>query len=220
MGSELGVGVPESTSFAQELGALKREGSNVLLVGEKLQSSRRQVCDRFLGSPESTQQRVVVTTDRDRIERERAGCGAEQTHYILLRDGSTSAAVDSSDVGSITEHSVLGMVGREFVERVDDLESQVELVPSALRVCVDSIVDLLERYEAELVFRLLHVLTTRTRRSRGMGHYHLPIDRDAEAVRLFEPLFDAVVSFRSAPDGPEHRWHLRDRETSTDWIPL
>lgn len=220
MGSELGVGVPESTSFAQALGALKREGSNVLLVGEGTKSSHRHLCDRFLGSTESAQQRIVVTTDGGRIEHERSGCGAEQTHYILLRDEAASSVVEPNGVRSVAEHSVLGMVGREFVERVDDLESQVELVPSALRVCVDSIADLLERYESELVFRLLHVLTTRTRRSRGMGHYHLPIDRTAEAVRLFEPLFDAVVSLRSAPDGPEHRWHLRDREAPTDWIPL
>lgn len=218
MGSELGVGVPESTSFAQALGTLKREGSNVLLVGEGTKSSHRQVCDRFLGSMGSTQQRIVVTTGGDRVGcRE---CGADRTHYIVLTNDTAQSTPVSNAAGTVTEHTVLGMVGREFVERVDDLESQVELVPSALRVCVDSIADLLERYDSELVFRLLHVLTTRTRRSRGMGHYHLPIDRDAEAVRLFEPLFDAVVSLRSAPDGPEHRWHLRDRETPTDWIPL
>ncbi|MFC3958264.1 DUF7504 family protein [Halovivax cerinus] len=216
MGSELGVGVPESTSFAQALGTLKRNGSNVLLVGEPVATTHEHVCDTFLGSNDSAQRRIVVSTDRTRIPRD----GSTDTDYLVLDPESSASALDLSPSESITELSVLGMVGREFVNRVDELDRLDDLDPATLRVCVNAVDELLERHDSEVVFRLLHVITTRTRRSRGMGHYHLPIDRESEAVRLFEPLFDAVVCLRTIGGELEHRWHLRDGETSTDWIPL
>jgi len=214
MGSELGVGVPESSSFAQELEALKRNGSNVLLVGEPAAASHGQVCSRFLGAGASPTHRIVVFTDRSRIPADRPA----QTQYLLL-DPETSAPESTTEDG-LTVHSTLGTLGRAFVDRIDRLESETELDPASLRVCVDSVADLLNAYDSEAVFRLVHVLSTRTRRSRGMGHYHLPISRESEAVRLFEPLFDAVVTLRSTDDAVEHRWHLRDSETATEWVSL
>lgn len=157
-----------------------------------------------------------MSTDHTRIPDDLA----PRTQYLLLDPATNSTQLPAMTSGSITELSGIGMVGREFVECVDQFETQGDLDPATLRVCVNSIDDLLARYESEVVFRLLHVLTARTRRSRGMGHYHLPIGRESEAVRLFEPLFDAVVSFKAVSDGLEHRWHLRDSETTTDWIPI
>ncbi|ELZ14225.1 hypothetical protein C479_00807 [Halovivax asiaticus JCM 14624] len=214
MGSELGVGVPERSSFVQELGALKRNGSNVLLVGEPAASSHGHVCSRFLGASESTTHRIVVSTDRSQIQADRTS----QTQYLLLDPDST--AVEPTTEDHLTALPSLGVVGREFVDRIDQLESRTDLGPASLRVCVNSVAELLASYDSEVVFRLLHVLSTRIRRSRGMGHYHLPIERESEAVRLFEPLFDAVVTLRSTGDTIEHRWDLRDSETATEWLPL
>ncbi|AGB16169.1 hypothetical protein Halru_1562 [Halovivax ruber XH-70] len=214
MGSELGVGVPERSSFVQELGTLKRNGSNVLLVGEPAAASHGHVCSRFLGAGESTTHRLVVSTDRSRIPADRPS----QTQYFLLDPDRTAAEPTEED--HIRVLPTLGTVGLEFGDRIDRLESRTDLGPASLRVCVDSVADLLAAYDSEVVFRLLHVLSTRTRRSRGMGHYHLPIERESEAVRLFEPLFDAVVTLRSTDDTVEHRWHLRDSETPTEWLPL
>lgn len=218
MRSETGVGVPESASFAQALGTLKRRGSNILVVGEAGCGPHTTACGRLLGvGSADTRYRLIVTTDPEAVDRT---ADRAEVRYIVRTDPDEDRAERSYPTDAVTETAMLGVLGTTFVETVDGFEDDGDLAPSALRVCVDSVSELVETHDAENVFRLLHVMTARIRQCRGMGHYHLPIDRDEEAVRLFEPLFDAVVELRPGADEPEHRWHLRDREGATDWIPL
>ena len=217
MGSEPGVGVPASASFAQALDTLKREGSNILIVGDAESGPRDAACHRLLGDSSTDDRfRLFVTTDPSCVE---PGEGVE-SQYLVQRPADSNRARQEYPTSNVTETTMLGVLGTEFVETVDEFEAENDDVePSQLRVCVDSVSTLLQTNDSENVFRLLHVMTTRVRQINGMGHYHLPIDRDDEAVRLLEPLFDAVVEVRSG-DQAEHRWHLRDAETTTDWIPL
>ncbi|WP_247728744.1 DUF7504 family protein [Halovivax limisalsi] len=218
MGSEIGGGASEQISFAQSLDELKRQGSNVLVVGGENRAPQDAVCDRLLGDGGgSTRYRIVVTTDPNRIE-SHGECGGMETRYLLIRTDDTAGTPADDD--QVTEVSLLGTLGTEFVETVDACEADTDLDPSELRVCVDSVADLIDAFDAENVFRLLHAMTTRIRQSRGMGHYHLPIDRTDEAVRLYEPLFDAVITVRSDGDDLTHRWNLRDDDAETDWIPI
>ena len=279
---EDGASDPE---FATELEGLKRDGSNVLVVGDR--TCHDSICDRFLGADVGDAQcRIVVTTDVDRAGRHRTGSETDdgyQLRYVPLPDDtvvdgsggvdepvevadsvngddasssadesahpgiengdasggeSTRAAdLDAADPAdpstpgdSVVEDSTarsgaleaatIGILGKQFVDTIDSIESDIDLSPSELRVCVDSVSDLLEAESAEVVFRLLHAMTMRSKRSRSMGHYHYYGDRDHEDVRLIEPLFDAVVSVRDEDGTVEHRWEVRDRETETDWIPV
>ena len=256
---EDGASDPE---FATELEGLKRDGSNVLVVGDR--TCHDSICDRFLGADDGDAQcRIVVTTDVDRQGRDRTGSETDdgyQLSYVPLSDETVvadsvngddasssedesahpdienrkksggesidpstpgnSAVEDSTARAGVLEAATIGILGKQFVDTVDSIESDIDLAPSELRVCVDSVSDLLEADSAEVVFRLLHAMTMRSKRSRSMGHYHYYGDRDHEDVRLIEPLFDAVVSVRDEDGTVEHRWEVRDRETETDWIPV
>ena len=217
MGSEPGVGVPASASFVQALDTLKREGSNILVVGDVGVAPREAACHRLIGdSSVDSRFRLFVTTDPARVK----ASDEVESKYLVQRPADSNRARQEYPTSNVTETTMLGVLGTEFVETIDEFEAESgDVDPSELRVCVDSVSTLLQSNDSENVFRLLHVMTTRIRQINGMGHYHLPIDRDNEAVRLLEPLFDAVVELRGG-DRAEHRWHLRDTETATDWIPL
>ena len=53
-----------------------------------------------------------------------------------------------------------------------------------------------------------------------MGHVRLSRPLGAESVRLLAPLFDAIIELRL--DGTEavHRWHFRDAEVTSEWLPI
>lgn len=226
MGTEPGVGGSESANFAQALSTLKRQGSNILLVGETGPSAHEPACGRLLGDGSGENRyRIFVSTDpsaRELSPATDASIAGENTasHYLFHTDSEDDVPHDLTE-DEVTVTPMLGVLGTEFVELVNEFEADTgSLNPSQLRVCVDSVADLLADHQSENVFRLLHVMTTRTIRASGMGHFHLPVESDSEAVQLFKPLFDAVVELRCGADGPEHRWTLRDKSTVTDWIPL
>lgn len=225
MGTEPEVGVSKRTTFTQELSKLKREGSNILLVGESGSVAHESACQRHLGdATRANRYRLFVTTADNRcceLDHVATDRSAPRTRYIVQRSGEVHTERDVFPPESVTQTTMLGVLGTTVVETIDEFEDEAGgLDPSELRVCVDSLDSLLDDHQSETVFRLVHVLTTRIRQSNGMGHFHLPVDRDHDAAHLFEPLFDAIVEVRTGDRGPEHRWHLRDQGTSSDWVSL
>ena len=218
MARERGGAAAEQTDFAQTLATLKRNGSNVLLVGTETVDAHAELCHRLMGdSDDESRYRLVVTGDHDSL----SGVAREpDDRTVRTIDYSTLELEATADAES-SGRTPLGTLAIRVIEAVDEFEDAADgLESSQLRVCVDSLVRLLEEHTAEKVFRLLHMTTSRVVHVQGMGHYHLPLERDHEAVRLFEPLFDAVVEIRTREDAYEQRWELRDREQPTDWIPL
>ncbi|WP_276254092.1 DUF7504 family protein [Halomontanus rarus] len=232
MGIELGGGVPKSATFAQALGTLKQKGSNILLVGSGASEAHGATCRRLLGDTndhERSRYRLFVVTERPccshESEEERAhGDDADEnsTTRVITRSADDRKRTEAhSSAESVVGTELLSPLGSEIIETVNEFDEAANgLEPSELRVCVDSLVPLLTEHNSENVFRLLHVLTLRIRQANGMGHFHLPIDADHDAVNLLEPLFDAVVEVRSHDGVPEQRWHLRDQRTTSDWIRL
>lgn len=214
-------GVSDSATFAQALGTLKQEGSNILLVGERSTDAQLSACHRLLGEDRrDSRYRLFVLTDD-------SGCSSchdgrdGRTRTRVIRRGTENDPSSAVQADSVVGTELLGALGTEVVETVDEFEDEVDgLDPSELRVCVDSLAPLLTEHDRQNVFRFLHMLTSRIRQADGMGHFHLPVDRDHDSVRLFEPLFDAVVEVRTRNGGTEQRWHLRDQRTSSDWITL
>ena len=221
MHTEHGGGVPEGTTFSQELSALKREGSNILLVGDATENAHVHACRRLLGqSRDEPRRRLFVFTDGhsacERIPED--GCGPTR----IVRQGEEAEFTDHPGVPeSVVDSRMLSALGTEIIASVDEFEEDSDgFDPAELRVCVDSVAPLLEEHPPENVFRLLHMVTSRIRQASGMGHFHLDVDRDSDAVHLLEPLFDAVVEVREEGGSVEHRWHLRDQEVSSGWINL
>ncbi|MFD1684951.1 DUF7504 family protein [Halobellus litoreus] len=117
--------------------------------------------------------------------------------------------------GSIAELGVeIGTAIREFDAVAGGLD------PAELRVALDCVAPLLSEYDRRTVFRFLHVLANDIRSVGGMGHVRVPEPLESEIVRLLAPLFDAVVELRLDGREPQQRWHLRDADLSSEWLPI
>lgn len=229
MRTDHGGGVPGSTTFAQTLSALKREGSSILLVGRTSATAHRAACSRLMGDSGEPRQRLYVYTTGT----ETCGQGPTADHRgetrIISQEDEAGASASPTDVPDDIEETVVGpqllsTLGTSVIDAVTEMEDEHEPEPGELRLCFDSVTPLLREHKSQNVFRLLHMVTSRTRQADGMGHFHLPLDRDSDYVRLLEPLFDAVVEVRRTEDGGEERleqrWHLRDRDAESGWIEI
>ncbi|RZH67469.1 DUF7504 family protein [Natrinema altunense] len=219
MEDERGDAVPDCATFARTLGTLKREGSNILLVGTAT-GPHETVCQQLLGAArEDARYRLFVTDADDHVAHEGgADPGIERVRTI---DYSESGLESRSESDGESGQPSLGTLGIEIVETIGEFDDSADgLAPSALRVCVDSLVPLLQEHDAETVFRLLQLTTSRVDQACGMGHYHLPLGPDHDAVNLLEPMFDAVVTVRSRNGTDEQQWYLREADTTTDWLEL
>lgn len=219
MGTDFG-GAPDSSTFARTLSDLKREGSNILLVGADSDVAHDSVCRRLLGTgDEETRDRLFVLT-RDGTECVGVPAEVPEAGTVRVVRQAGAPPIEGADVPTATVDSeFLSPLGLDFLDVVDEIEAESEgLEPAQLRVCFDSLRGLLERHRSETVFRLVHMMTARIREVNGMGHFHLPFERDSESVRLLNPLFDAVVEVRTAEGTVEQRWHLRDGEVTSDWL--
>lgn len=203
----------ERAAFARRLGTLKREGSNVLLVGAERAGAHGRLCRKLLGGPHrDARYRLRVTAGDGRV-----ACGGPDAETERVRTVDVSRSALRSD-GRSSESQSPRSVGVDIVGEIDGIADDADgLAPSELRVCVDSLVPLVREYDPEAVFRLLHVTTARVDDARAMGHYHLPLAPDHDAVNLFEPLFDAVVTVRTRGGTVQQRWDLRETETTTGW---
>jgi hypothetical protein len=218
MGTDFG-GTPDRSAFARTLSDLKREGSNILLVGEGSEGAHEDVCRRLLGEDDDTPRyRLFVLT------RDGSGCTATPAASDLgpvrvVRQAGGPAVEGDHVLTSTVDSQFVSALGLDFLEVVDEIVADSDgLEPAQLRVCFDSVRPLVERHRSETVFRLLHMMTARIREENGMGHFHLRRSRDDEIVRLLDPLFDAVVEVRTTDGTVEQRWHLRDGDVTSDWI--
>lgn len=211
-------------AITQALAAMKRRGSNVLLVGTSSSHAHHGACRRLLGEETPTpRKRLFVFTDRDARVDERlpdADPSSAQVVDCANLTRSAAAVTGTTTVGRTRSASLSDLpdLGDEVEAAIDDLGDGLE--SAQLRVCVDSLRPMLEEHEERDVFRFLHAMTGDVRRVDGMGHYHFPVAYDDHRVRLLEPLFDAVVELRATAGGVQQRWHLRDPEVDSDWLDL
>ncbi|ELZ26182.1 hypothetical protein C474_20816 [Halogeometricum pallidum JCM 14848] len=117
--------------------------------------------------------------------------------------------------GDVTE---LGAEVTKTVEQFDAIAGG--LTPAELRVAFDCLPVILAEYDLETGFRFAHILANHVRAVDGMAHFWLPRERDDEAVRVLEPLFDATVELCLDGTQLRQRWHFRDRNLSSDWLTL
>ncbi|WP_254538097.1 DUF7504 family protein [Halomarina litorea] len=220
--------------FAQALAGLKRRGSGLLVVGAACSETHVGVCRRLLGDAASSdRRRLVVLTDGVPGAGARTDGGDQTTLQVIDRRpttrGATSAATGSSSVSSDLE-----TLRREVVAAVESFEREAgDLAPAELRVCVDSLRALVDGHGEAEVRTFLASVVEETRSRGGMCHVHLPASADSEAVERFADLFDATVEVRAVdrevdehavdlhgPVAVEQRWHLREEDIETDWLPL
>lgn len=218
-----------AATFAKALASLKRQGSNLLLVGPAYEGAHLPASRRLMGDADTPRERLLVLTDRDAAREARLPDDVEPVrtveHRSLTRSVATSPSPSPgplSPTGPDGEPSdPLVSLGNEVADEIEAANERVGgLAPSQLRVCVDSLGPLVEEHDPERLFAFLHAMTRDVTRVNGMAHYHLPVPADADEVKLIEPLFEAVVELRAGTNGPQQRWRLTDGRGSTDWLPL
>lgn len=226
MGGEQRTGDAEPARFRRRLRELKRDGSNVLLVGT---DGAGAACERFLGeSSAGPRYRVLVAADPERAApRERlAAIDADPSRDVAAvvtwrpddrdRDDRSSPSADSLDRAVTVESAELRALGAAISETVAAVApADRRRSPARLRLCFDSLAPLVEGYDRRDVRRFLLGVTDVVERVDGMGHYHAPAGDDLDGLA---PLFDGTVEVRRAGDGVEQRWRVDG--TATGWLPL
>lgn len=214
----------ESAVFAQALSALKKRGSNLLVVGAGLDGSHRAACDRLFGDAAARpRRRLRVRVDGECGVRPRGGLDAD---ILVVDRPRRRGAVTETAAGVETPRSRVTAarvdeLGAAVVGEIEAIEEDAGgLSPAELRVCFDSLPGLLTGSDDERVFRMLARVAGRIRDVDGMGHFHLPATPDAAHLARFEPLFDAVITVRTREGATEHRWRLVNDDVTSDWLPL
>jgi hypothetical protein len=256
-GNECGTDVPDEdlAVFQSRLRRLKREGCNLLVVGDVPRELFTRASESMLGDADARRWRVFGLTDatpesvRDRLpSADAAPRPHSETTKIVTHAVGSQRTADTASVTDITapETTVPGEAVPEVDVSDGDLEAfQRELVsaldvfgvrshrPAAVRLSVDSLAPLLDRYDRESVRRFLRTVADRVHDRNAMAHYVLPVAYDSDTCQGLTEEFDAVVELRttiecatdSSDDSPrphraEERWHLPESDTTMPWVPL
>lgn len=219
--------------FAAHLAQLKQDGCALLIVGRVPTDQYVQACARLLGDDDAgPRRRLFVITDTDlpgvsnRYALPSTRISPATTKQIAwrseARSTATTAPTDTPDIPTTHLHdSGLANLGIEISDAIETFDEQADgLSPAELRLCFNSLDSLLSEHPRAAVFRFLHILIGRLHNVHGMGHFHLPVARETEVVRLFEELFDATIELRLHDSTFQHRWHLHEADLTSTWLPM
>jgi hypothetical protein len=208
-------GEHKADAFSQSLADLKRRGCSLLITGPVRDGTHLQLSRRLLGNESAAPHRqlVVVTDCNGGGDRHPEGTVDEDTYRVIdrrpaMRSVAVCASSASLDISTLE---------REMADAIDAFAvADGGLSPSELRVCVDSLQPLVDRYGIAGVEQFLATVTERIRETNGMGHFHFPIDLDCETVTELSPLFDVIIEVQPG----KHRWHLLADDILTEWLPM
>jgi len=187
----------------------------------------------MLGDPSADppRRRLVVTPEPNRSSairrlRETGPLSSEYARLVTRGEEARSTATVSRPLDQVTPrtHVIDGSI-YDLGATVADVIEEFDLFAGGLaaaefRMAFDCLPTLLSAYGREAAFRFLHVMVAQARAVSGLAHFRLPRDVDSEIVRLFQPLFDATVELRLDGGELNQRWHFRDRDLTSDWLPL
>ncbi|RRJ33753.1 DUF7504 family protein [Halocatena pleomorpha] len=199
-------------AFARSLAALKRQGCSLLITGPVRDGSHLRLSRRLLGDIDTDRRwRVIVATDTEGIET-RCPKRAETHRYRII---DRRPAIRSSAVCARSSRVDLGRVARDVSVTIDEFDSDANgLAPGELRLCVDSLQPLLDTHRSGTITQFIDRTTERVHETKGMGHFHLPVDPERTIVSTLIDRFDVHVELR----GGKHRWHLLDDDIQTGWL--
>lgn len=226
-------GVGDVSRFRRELTRLRHDGAALLIVGDAV-DAHRGFCHQVL-QRETVSRRVFVDTDASTTYRPgQPGPRPRGTDDAYVQFGAetrsasaTTTVADDDSVGTTaadddapaTHVSTLVELGEQLSADITEAAAAVD-EPAALRLCIDSLLPLVDATDDRQVFRLLHLVLDESRRASAMAHVHLPVEPSAFPVALYQPLFDAVVELRVRDGLAEQRWRLDDADVTTEWLPI
>ena len=214
------------------LSTLKSHGSNLLVVGAVGPDIHQRVCHRFLGDDTfAPRQRLFVLTGADQhtgIKQylTRPHSPTVSTWVINYSPDTRAASHDTSLDAELTisaevEPENFPELKTAVTNSIADIQDHKEnLSPAELRICVDSLLPLIDEHGREAVARLVYPVAQQIRAAQGMGHFHLPVTPELTIVKEFEPMFEATIELRMDQGLPQQRWHLRDLNMMSEWLPV
>lgn len=216
-------------AFASTLAELKREGGGLLLVGDVPPQVGDPMRRRLLGEESTRRRHRIYVSTRDppgaRFPFEAREIAPERWD-VLRHGGATRSAAATSATSpdpAVTlptgrECPTIGDLGTALVTAIEAADRRHGgLDPAQLRVGFDSVSPILDHDEA-LAFRFLHLVVQSVKATGGMVHCPLYHPLDSPPVRLFAPLFDAIVELRTHDDETHQRWHFTDSDVRSDWL--
>lgn len=227
------------TAFFNLLNEYKATGCNLLVVGDAPRSVFTRASSRLLGDERALRYRLLAVTDAaprsvtDRLpDPDATPRPLSATTRILNHAGSprsvTATAPSESD--GIEETCVadpeLAGLRSGLVDAIDEVAAEADgLRPAELRVGVDSLDPLLEQYGEDVVERCLDRVGERVDDHDGMAHYVLARGYDTDPVQSLVPTVDAAIELRTVNPGEYghdalQRWHVPQRDITTEWAPL
>lgn len=235
-----GASSAEGDEFGDALGELKADGCNLLLVGDAPRRLFTEASAQLLGGTDRCRYRLVAITDAsqhsvvERLPNSAATSGDGTTEIVDHAGPPRAVAVDAGGpttaLDDLPERPAvdpkLARLQAELVEGMAALDDRASgLAPAQLRVCVDSLDALIDHYDRDVVRRCLQVVTGYVDDYSGMGHYVLTDPYGSERVEALAGEFDAVVELRPVDHArgdrhAEERWHVSDRDLTTDWLPM
>ena len=214
----------EGAVFAQALSALKRRGSNLLVVGAGLDGCHRAACNRLFGDETvPPRRRLQVRIDGEcgvrrpgLLDSELVATGRPGKRSTLAENGATARQprrrITSTDPEDLRT---------AVIEEIDRIDAEVGgLSPAELRICFDSLAPLVHDSEEEYRSGMIEPVTDHVRSVDGMAHFHLPVSADDDVVTEIESAFDAVITVRTRDGTTEHCWRLVEDDITSGWLPL
>lgn len=231
------------STFFNVLNELKARGCTLLVVGDAPRSVFTRASSRLLGDETALRYRVLATTDAtprsvaDRLPESDATPRPLAATTRILNHAGTPRSVTTGDTANalaefagieethVADPKLRGLQS-ELTDAIEDAARRADgLQPADLRVGIDSLDPLLERYDEDVVERCLDVVGERVRDHDAMAHFVLPDGYDSDSVASLVPTVDAVIELRAVSlDGYGHdaqqRWHVPERDITTEWTPL
>jgi len=194
------------------LAAIKRRGGRLLVVGDP--GGQRTLCRRLFGDRSADRTEILVQPSGQEHD---CQCSSSTPH-----SGSTEEDRRTVVAPSIADAPIspirLSALAADLVTTVER-RAEAGLDPAELRVCLGVLDPLLATTSLERVSLYLETVLDRAEQERAMSHAHLRVPVDSDVVRRLESLFDAVIEVATEPT-PRQRWHLTDRDITSDWLPL
>jgi hypothetical protein len=216
--------------LVQRITELKSRGCNLLVTGRVSDQETIHATRRFLGCPETTRKRLAVLIDGASSPADTRFPGeitsknsdvsvldyrGNRNGAVATTPGNTGPSLDNGDAATLPD------IRQDICDEIQRIGTQHQLEPSELRVSIETLSGLFDRYPADEIRTFVRMITATVNEFSGMAHYHLPVPADSPVVEDLLPHVEVHVELRKRESLPlEHRWHLPDAEEKTDWYKL
>jgi hypothetical protein len=218
-------------TLQSELAQLKRDGGNVLVVGDVPDDVFTTAHSFLSGEPKPTQHNLFALLDRSPAALQQHPTLAQLTlgtseifdYQIPVR----SARVSESPSEQQTQNAQITQIAGDLsdlrtalIQSLARYEHDTSNPDAAdLRLYIDSLRPILDDADTDGAM-FLQPIQQAVSAVGAVGYYLLPSDRNALSIRELEADFDAVIELRVGTSGPEQRWSLRQTGYTTRWFSL